>query len=118
MFTFGNCKFEQKCRYLQETSGVSQITLVVVEMKANVEEVNELKAVKDTLKVKIKNLEDENKAKLSLLETINQNNKDVDILENNLKEKKNKIIEQLIEKVTAIRSHCILTEDINIESWV
>ena len=54
-------------------------------MMANIEEVTELKAEIDTLKVKIKNLEDQNKAKLSLLETINQHEKDVDILVNNMK---------------------------------
>ena len=96
-FTFGNCKFGRECRYLHETPGFSQITPIVVEMKANIEEVTELKAEIDTLKVKIKNLEDQNKAKQSLLETINQHEKDVDILVKDIKEK-DKIIEQLSEK--------------------
>ena len=52
-----------------------------------------------------------------LLETINQHEKDVDILVNNIKEK-DKIIEQLIEKVSAARNDRIPSEDINIESRV
>ena len=51
IFTFGNCKFQRKRCYLHETPGVSQITPESVEMKANVEEVSELKAEIDTLKI-------------------------------------------------------------------
>ena len=54
---------------------------------------------------------------LGLLETIKKHEKDVDILVNNIKEK-DKIIEQLIEKVSAVRNDRIPSEDINIESRV
>ena len=84
-FTFGNCKFLREWCYLHETPGVLQITPVVVEMKAIIVEVTELNAEIDTLKVKIKNLKAQNKAKQSLLETINQHEKDVDILEKGIK---------------------------------
>ena len=47
--------------------------------------------------------------KLSLLDTINQQKKDVDILLNDIKEK-DKIIENLIKKITAFRSDCIPNE--------
>ena len=56
-------------------------------MKANIEEVTELKAELDTLKVKIKNLEDQNKAKEVFLETRNQLGKYVDTLEKDIKGK-------------------------------
>ena len=86
-------------------------------MKANVEEVNGLKAEIDTLKGKIKNLEDQNSSKEILLQTRNQLEKDVDILVKDIKVK-DKVIEQLIDKVTAIKSNCIANENINSESRV
>ena len=84
---------------------------------ANIEEITELKAEIDTLKVKITNLEDQNRAKEILLQTRNQLEKDVDTLVKDIK-RKDKIIEQLNDKVTAIKSDHIPSEKINIESRV
>ena len=52
-----------------------------------------------------------------LLETRNQLEKDVDILVKDIKVK-DRVIEQLNDKVTAIKSNCIPNENITIESRV
>ena len=49
-----------------------------------------------------------------LLETRNQLEKDVDILVKDIKVK-DRVIEQLNDKVTAIKSNCIPNENYNIE---
>ena len=69
------------------------------------------------MKVKIKNLQAQNKAKEILQETRNQLEKDVDILVRGIKVKY-RFIKQLNDKVTAIKSYRIPNANTNIESLV